>query len=143
MERRQFGPDDIRRLKDAAERVLGERPDVVAAYLYGSAARGEPARDLDVALLFHGKVPSARELEHLASELQRMGAPHGPEIDLRAFNRTAPRFRANVIDEGQLLVDRDAAKRVELEGQALNEWLDFKPVWERMQRRMRERWTRG
>lgn len=91
VERRQFGPDDLRRLKNAAERVLGERPDVVAAYLYGSAARGEPARDLDIALLFRSEVPPARELEHLASELQRMGAPHGPEIDLRVFNRAAPR----------------------------------------------------
>lgn len=142
-ERRRLSARDLERLREAATTVLQPIPEVVAAYLYGSAARGEPARDLDIAILFRDELPPARDLERMAADLQRLGAPHGPEIDLRPLNRTAPRFRANVVREGRVLVDRDPRKRVEAEARALSEWLDFKPVWERMQREMRARWSRG
>lgn len=141
--RRVLTEDDVQRLRRAAEAVLGRRRDVVAAYLYGSAARGEPAGDLDVAVLFRNDAPAAGELERMASELQHQGAPHGPEIDLRPLNRAAPRFRANVVSEGRVLFDADPDARLESEARALSEWLDFKPVWERMRARMRGRLARG
>jgi predicted nucleotidyltransferase len=56
-ERREVSGDERDRLLRAARRVLGPRPDVVAAYLHGSAARGEPARDLDIALAFRAREP--------------------------------------------------------------------------------------
>lgn len=137
--RRLLDATDLQRLKQGAEHVFGARSDVTAVYLYGSAARGESARDLDVAVLFRSEPPPPRELEELAAELQRAGAPHGPEIDLRCLNGTAPRFRANVLRDARVLVDRDRAVRIAAEARALSEWLDFKPVWERMRARMLER----
>ena len=141
--RRLIGARARQRLERASQGVLGSHPDVVAVYLYGSAIRGEAARDLDVAVLFRAEPPPPSALEALAARLQREGAPDGPEIDLRCLNRTAPRFRASVMDEGSLLLERDPAARIEAEARAFSEWLDFKPVWERMRRRMLERLADG
>lgn len=133
----------IQRLTKAAARVLSSRPEVAAAYLHGSAARGEPAADLDIAVLFNGTAPHAGELETLAAQLQAEGAPAGPELDVRPLAGTSPRFRANVLREGRLLYEADRTARLEFEARALSEWLDFKPTWERMRRRMFDRWAHG
>ena len=44
-------PAAIERLRASAQRVFAPHPAIVAAYLYGSGARGEPLADLDVAVL--------------------------------------------------------------------------------------------
>lgn len=122
--------------------MFGAQPDVLAVYLYGSAARGAPARDLDIAVLFD-RPPDARILEPLARELQAQGAPGGPEIDLRPMNGAAPRYQATVLQEGLRLYERDRRARVSAEAQILSRWADFRPVWLASRRRMLERWTDG
>jgi predicted nucleotidyltransferase len=134
--------EDRQRLVEAAAHVLSREPDVVAAYLYGSAARGEPAHDLDVAVSFEGRV-DPRRLEPLAARLQAEAAPHGPEIDLRPLNDAAPRFQVAVLRDGVLLFERDRRRRLEQEARAMSRWADFRPRWELMRRRMRARWARG
>jgi predicted nucleotidyltransferase len=129
-------------LKDAARRVFADQPGFVALYLFGSAARGEPAHDLDVGVLFTHP-PSTLELESLTTRLQLEGAPRGPEIDLRLLRGTSPRFRFNVVSEGRLLYEADARERIRFEARAMGDWLDFKPTWMRMRERMLERWTHG
>jgi predicted nucleotidyltransferase len=140
--RRVVDREAFERLRAAAERILSARPEVVAAYLYGSAARGEPAADLDVALLIDGEV-DFRRLEALAALLEAEGAPAGPSIDVRPLGGTSPRFRASVISDGRLLYEADRERRLAFEARSLAEWLDFKPTWERMRRRMLDRWANG
>jgi predicted nucleotidyltransferase len=140
--RRRLSDAEFQRLRQAAEQVFGPRSDVLAVYLYGSAARGAAARDLDVAVLFHEPFKPG-DLERLAANLQAQGAPHGPEIDLRPLNRAAPRFQVAVLEEGKLLFDRDPVARRRLEAGFMSSWADFRPTWERMRRLMLERWARG
>jgi predicted nucleotidyltransferase len=141
--RHRLDAQALQRLECAAEQVFGAERDVVAVYLYGSAARAEPARDLDIAVLFRSAPSAPAVLERMAADLQRHGAPHGPEIDLRPLNGTAPRFQASVLREGKVLVDRDPPARVEAEARALSAWLDYQPVWQHMRRRMGERLSHG
>ena len=141
--KRILDPAAIQQLAEAAKSVLASRPEVAAAYLYGSAARGEPAADLDIAVLPRGAGLNANQLESIAALLQAEGAPQGPAIDVRPLAGTSPRFRANVLREGRLLFEADRNARLEFEARALSEWADFKPIWERMRRRMRERWVNG
>lgn len=133
----------IERLAAGARAVLSDDPDIVAAYLYGSAARGEPAADLDVALLVPGSRFGSKRLEALAARLQAEGAPEGPDLDVRLLAGTSPRFRANVLRDGRLLYEADRKARLAFEARALSEWLDFKPTWERMRRRMFDRLAHG
>jgi predicted nucleotidyltransferase len=140
--RRVFGPADRQRLIDAAARLFSGEPDVTAVYLYGSAARGEPARDLDVAVLFSRKV-DLRSLERFASVLAHEGAPHGPEVDLRALNGAAPRFQTAVLRDGLVLFERDRRARASFEAGCLSRWADFRPTWRLMRDRMAARWSHG
>jgi predicted nucleotidyltransferase len=142
MRRRRLGAEELARLAAAASEVFASEPDVVAVYLYGSAARGEPAADLDVAVLADRPIAPAR-LEALAAALQAHGAPDGPEIDLRPLAGSAPRFQFTVIREGRPLFERDPTLRAVREARIAGLWADFKPTWERMRRRMLERWRDG
>ncbi len=140
--RRTVGRAELDALGEAARELFGAEPVVVAAYLFGSAARGEAARDVDVGVVTRCPVPS-RTLERWASELQARGAPHGPEIDLRPLASTPPRFRVTVLREGRLLYEGDRRARLEFEARSTSEWADFRPTWLRMRRRMLERWQHG
>src|SRR5262249_51661876 len=45
-----LGPEDRQRIAQRVRSLLASAEDIVFAYIYGSFARGEPMRDLDVAL---------------------------------------------------------------------------------------------
>ena len=140
--RRAVTSGEIAALRVAVEKVFAPEPNVVAAYLYGSAARGELARDLDVGVVTRTDV-AYTTLERWASELQARGAPHGPEINLRPLGRAAPRFRVTVLREGRLLYEGDPRARLAFEARAASDWADFGPVWRRVRARVMERWQGG
>lgn len=145
-------PRDVRRwqLQEADHRLLAEASltlfsrerDVLAAYLYGSAARGEPAVDLDIAVMFGGEI-DVRRLEALATELAARGAPRGPEVDLRSLNAAAPRFQVAVLKDGRLLYERDREARLEREAMIMSCWADFKPTWDSVRGAVLGRWAHG
>ncbi len=137
----QLGSEDHANLAQAS-RVFEAQPEVLAVYLYGSAARGEPAADLDVALLLSTRIDPSR-LEPLAERLQMQGAPAGPPIDLRPLWGAAPRFQINVLKEGRVLFERNRSERLACEALLMSRWADFKPTWERMRQRARARWLDG
>jgi predicted nucleotidyltransferase len=141
--RRRIEPVERDRLRDAAARVLARWPNVVAAYFHGSAARGEAAADLDIAVAFDGDELGFAALDRLAAELEAEARVEGLEIDLRALGPATPRFRANVLRDGKLLFERDREARVRLEARFMIEWADFEPTWRRMRARMLERWADG
>jgi predicted nucleotidyltransferase len=135
-------PADHERLTRAATLVFSPHPRVLAVYLYGSAARGEPAVDLDVAVLCEVAL-DPEDLDRLAVALQEHGAPAGPPIDLRPLVGAGARFQVNVLKEGQVLFERDRGRRLVQEAQIMGRWADYLPTWEQMRHRMLERWRRG
>jgi predicted nucleotidyltransferase len=141
--RREIEPAELDRLREAAARVFLRWPAAAAAYLHGSAARREPAADLDIAVAFAGDEPTFAELDRLAAELQTAAAIPGLEIDLRSLGPATPRFRANVLRDGELLFERDRRARASLEARFMSAWTDFQPTWHRMRARLLERWSRG
>ena len=141
--RRALEVAELERLRAAAAQVFLRWPAAVAAYLHGSAARREPAADLDIAVAFEGDEPTFAELDRLAAELQAAAAIPGLEIDLRSLGPATPRFRANVLREGELLFERDRRARARLEARFMSAWTDFEPTWRRMRARMLERWSGG
>jgi predicted nucleotidyltransferase len=141
--RRPLEADERARLHDAAIDVFSAEPRVVAAYLHGSAARGEPAADLDVAIACVGGDPSIAELDAFAARLGRRAGIPGLEIDLRSLGHASPRFGANVLRDGELLFERDARMRSHLESRMMLAWADFQPTWQRMRGRMLGRWRDG
>lgn len=114
---------------------LGEERGVVAAYLFGSQARGSvvAGSDVDVAVLFRHP-PTATLLAQpfaLADDLQGL---LGRRVDLVALNSAPPDLIHRVLRDGQLLLDRDPSARIRFEVAARNAYFDLLPMLERYRR---------
>jgi predicted nucleotidyltransferase len=108
--------DDIGRARAAVTQSLAQDPDVLASWIFGSRARGDarPDSDLDVAILparppRSGETPLQRQLRWMDAIGQRLGA--GPRVDVTELSLAGPIVAHRVLREGQLLVDRDPARR--------------------------------
>lgn len=119
-------PDAADRLRRAFDQ--GPR-DVLAAYLFGSVARGTAGAgsDVDVAVLLAGAPPPT--LEGLRFPLQdaleeALGAP----VQLVVLNGAPSDLVHRVLRDGILLLDRDPAARIRFEVRARNEYFDLQPI---------------
>jgi predicted nucleotidyltransferase len=114
--------------KKALALCLQDRPEILFAILYGSAAEGLPFRDLDIALFVdRASVPASAELDYafaLADELEQV-ALH--PVDVRVINDAPLPFRYNVSRGIPLLVNEKEAFARFLE-RTWDEFLDFQPV---------------
>lgn len=112
--------------------VANEGAAPVAAYLFGSVARGEAAADsdVDVAVLFDCELPKtlAHPSIRLAGVLEKtLGRP----VQVIVLNDAPVDLVHRVFRDGRLLLDRDPACRVRFEVKARNEYFDLLPVLRR------------
>jgi len=127
-------------LVDAAarERLAAalDREPVVAAYLFGSQARGTPGplSDVDVAVWTYGtgEDPLGLRLAGLACEALRTD-----EVDLVVLDDAPPLLRHRVLRDGMRLVDRDPTERVRREAWTYVEYLDTQPLRDELARGLR------
>ena len=109
-------------------RVLASELGIVAAYLYGSRARGEerPDSDVDLGVLF-GETP-APKLDNAASRLEsRLEAALGLSVQVTALNTAPPDLVHRVLRDGVILHDADPSKRIRFEVAARNRYFDLLP----------------
>lgn len=114
--------------------ALTGRPGIVAAWVYGSRARGthRPDSDVDVAVLFErpprGLAPERFDLE------DELRASTGLEVHLVPVNAAPADLVHRVLRDGVLLVDRDRRRRIAFEVRMRNEYFDMSPIWRRTRR---------
>ena len=106
-----------------------EHHSAVAAYLFGSVARGtpRPGSDVDIAVLYAGEPPAslAGLPLDLEAELERLlGAP----VQVVVLNRAPVDLIHRVLRDGVLLVDRDPSTRIRFEVKARNEFFYLQPI---------------
>jgi predicted nucleotidyltransferase len=133
---------DLERLRRRVCLALATRGWAEAAWLFGSAARGARARDLDLGLLVE-RIPTTLELEDLRAEIAADLGWAAEKLDLRVVNRADPVFLGNFLRDGKLLYERDPEARIRFEVWATKQWCDYRPVWERMRSRVLESWSHG
>jgi predicted nucleotidyltransferase len=129
--------DGVQNLADVEERlteVLSGNPSVRWAYLFGSAARGEPFRDLDVGVMLDEKARGVVAFGSLVSALE--GAVPETAIDLVDLGSLAPVVAGRIARERRILIDRASADRKEWEVDANRRALDIEP-WLREFERLR------
>jgi len=132
-------------LVEALKSVISEHEEVIAAYLYGSAAQGIMREDSDIdvgVLLADDAAPDYRYGVRMAGEIQSR-CHLAREVDLRVLNRRPIRFLNQVLRYGKLVFVRDEKKRVEFETGVLKEYLDFKPFLREYDRERRRRLIYG
>ncbi len=135
--------EDVARLRTAVAEVLTAQPQVIAAYHYGSSARRQPARDIDIGLVADRAAMRSLDVDGIAQQIAAKCGRPVDDLDVRVVNDADSVFLGNLMREGKRCFERDLDSRVAFEVQAMNSWLDFQPVWDRMRRRVLEVWSRG
>ena len=129
MNRRQIEQSVTEELASADDRL-------VAAYLFGSVARGTDSSnsDIDVGILLR-TAPSSG-LNDLRFELEgHLERALGRRTQVVILNNAPPDLLHRVLRDGRLLVDRDRAARIRFEVRARNEYFDLLPILKRYRRR--------
>jgi predicted nucleotidyltransferase len=104
------------------------------ACLFGSAARGEPFRDLDVGVMLDDSARGAVAFGRIAADLQ--AAVPQVELDLVDLESLAPAVAGRISRERVVLIDRDPTARKSWEVESNRRALDIEP-WHREFERLR------
>jgi predicted nucleotidyltransferase len=128
---------DLRQLERRLSEELTSTDDrLVAAYLFGSVARGtdSSASDVDVGLLLREAPPG--ELNELRFALEgTLERALARRTQIVILNTATPDLVHRVLRDGRLLLDRDRAARILFEVRARNEYFDLLPILNRYRRR--------
>lgn len=106
------------------QKYFAAQKDVVAVYLYGSFANGNPhpRSDLDIAVLFDSEVDLYKRLGSLYSDFPNLSIK--AEIEVRDLSlKYSPVFLMNVI-QGINVYCADEAKRIEFEVRVMRGFYD-------------------
>jgi predicted nucleotidyltransferase len=117
---------DVERLRDACQSAPA---DVLAAYLYGSRARGtaSPESDVDLGVLL--KAPPAATLSNVARDFEAtVERALGLAVEVVVVNTAPADLVHRMLRDGLILLDRDRAARLRFEVQSRNEYFDLEPV---------------
>ena len=124
-------------IEQGLREIFAAQPaEIVAAYLFGSWARGTAGArsDVDVAVLYTTPLPPTFEglpLD-LEGEIERRLRRPAQVVVLN----TAPAGLVHrVLRDGVLLLDRDSGARIRFEVRARNEFFDLQPILARYRRR--------
>ncbi|MFH1432544.1 MAG: nucleotidyltransferase domain-containing protein [archaeon] len=117
-----------RKLKARLEPVIKmakEDKEIIAVILFGSAARGEKYRDVDVALVVDSRMSallmSKKRLKYLSAF---------PDIDVQIFNKLPIYIRKRVLEDGKVLLFNDYDKAYDIAIDTIREFDDFRPYYE-------------
>jgi predicted nucleotidyltransferase len=112
---------------------------VIAAWLFGSVARGEARSnsDVDVAVLLASAPQNLAELPlDLEDRLERVT---GRRLQVVVVNEAPVDLVHRVLRDGRILLDRDRSHRIRFEVQKRNEYFDLLPHLRRYRRLPEER----
>jgi uncharacterized protein len=133
----------------AVARVLGHRPDVDAAYVFGSAATGRTHResDVDVGVLVSDRIPRASRLNYRLGLMADLGtALERSDVDVTILNEATPLLAHRVLSQGVLAFERSRRTRIRFQTATARRYFDMLPTYEiyiRALKRSAQRGRRG
>lgn len=136
-------------LSVAAEQLAqfaSSRPEIQAAYVFGStvSGRARPDSDLDVAFLIEPRFMSRLPSKYLADLIADTGAALKTfNIDVVLLNVAPPVLAQNVITKGKLVYERSRSARVAFQVRNLNLVLDLEPLHKTRIHYLKERYLKG
>ncbi len=134
-------PSDILEKLDSLPGKISNDNDIVAFFVFGSAATGklQPLSDVDLAVLLDAEMNKSqlfdKELELRSKISQILGSE---EFDLVNMNLAPARFVHNILSEGKLLFCKNKLVLSDFIEKNTREYLDFKYYREEFDRTFRE-----
>jgi len=117
-------------LVKSLKRILHEQPEVLDAYLFGSAARGSPGplSDVDVAVwIENDRSPDPAFGYGAALATDLMAGLGRNRVDVVILNQAPALLYHRVLRDGVRLVSRDPSATTTREGRALSRYCDYLP----------------
>lgn len=112
--------------------VMARAPEVAAAYLFGSVARGTATieSDLDVGVVYRDRRSDAHDrlATSLALELSR--ATGFERVDLVDLEAQGSIFALRVLSDGKRAYEGHRERRIDFESETISRGLDFLPTYE-------------
>ncbi len=108
---------------------LNRVPGLVAAYVFGSRARGnaQPSSDLDLAIWLDETPRTFNDYPFdLGGDLT---ASLGIPVDVAVLNEAPADLVHRVLRDGSLVTERDRSRRIALEVAARNRYFDMQATW--------------
>lgn len=123
-----------RTLQTAAEQVahaVSGRPEILAAYIFGSLATGKarPDSDVDVAILLDPDFVRKMPLKYRLDLISDLG--HSLEtfaVDVVLLHDAPPALAHNVVTKGKLVFERSRSARIAFQVGSLNRYMDMEPL---------------
>ena len=128
------------RTRGRLEAYLSSRPDVVAAILFGSRARGEERKgsDLDIGILLTREQAQAGvNRSQLVTDLMEVFGR--ADVDAVILNDAPPLLQHRVVRDGHVLYSRDDGAVAEFTVRAIQRYEDTRPLRKLQAEQLRRR----
>lgn len=112
--------------------VISGFDDVEVAYVFGSFLECDKFNDIDVAIFLSKELNPYRRFKFamgVAKKLER-GIKPRLEFDVKILNYSPVEFQHEVLKKGRVVFLRDENKRIEYESRLISTYLDFKWMYE-------------
>jgi predicted nucleotidyltransferase len=112
--------------------IISRFADVDIAYIFGSFLESDKFNDIDVALVVSKELNPYRRFKfamEVARELEKEIKPR-LEFDVKMLNYSPVEFQHEVLKKGKVVFLRDETKRIEYESKLISTYLDFKGMYE-------------
>jgi predicted nucleotidyltransferase len=123
-----------RRLKDVdvqgVTNVLSEQSDIVASYLFGSAARDQMTRssDVDIAVLLDQTLDDRAMVLRQLDLTVALESHSDRDVQVILLNQATPLLAYQVLREGVRLTQRSDAERIDFEVRTMKLYFDVQPM---------------
>ncbi|MDN5332067.1 MAG: uncharacterized protein PWP45_1292 [Tepidanaerobacteraceae bacterium] len=136
-------PKDI--LTKAIERlpaIFEKKPEIVAAYIYGSFATGKTTdlSDIDIAVLLRDKGSLELQLELIGDIAEALKTD---DFDLVILNDCPPYMQYEVVSSGKIIYEKDREARCEFQVRALQRYFDVKHIYDEYNYYLKKRIKEG
>ena len=119
---------DLEELERRVVEFFSKRPEAVAVYIFGSAARGEfgPGSDLDIGVFVDpGEAPIKEPSYKLRLLDELIGSLGFERVDLSLLNDSSVELQHEAVFNGRRVYCRDEGEALALESLVLRKWWDW------------------
>jgi len=117
-------------IPDIIKEYLKGQEDILAAYLFGSFAKGKEKRrsDIDIAVLFSSDVKDVSFADRQITIINDLSQLLNKEIDIVALNNASSLLKFKVAQTGKCLYEKNIIESRRFRARSIIEYFDFLPI---------------